>query len=109
MSAQNCRRCPLWERASQTVFGAGAAQARILFVGEQPGDVEDRQGLPFIGPAGKMLDRALHEAQIERERCYVTNAVKHFKWEPLGGAGCTKDRLLGKSRPAVPGCKRRSS
>jgi uracil-DNA glycosylase family protein len=84
IAAQSCRRCPLWERAIQTVFGAGATQARILFVGEQPGDAEDRAGLPFIGPAGRLLDRALHEAQIDRELCYVTNAVKHFKWESMG-------------------------
>ena len=83
-SAQNCRRCPLWERATQTVFGAGANHARVVFVGEQPGDVEDRTGLPFVGPAGRLLDRALEEAQISRDLCYVTNAVKHFKWEPLG-------------------------
>jgi DNA polymerase len=82
--AKNCRRCPLWERATQTVFGTGAIQARVLFVGEQPGDVEDRSGLPFVGPAGKLLDRALHAAQIKRDLCYVTNAVKHFKWEPQG-------------------------
>ena len=84
LSAKNCRRCPLWERAIQTVFGAGPTQARVLFVGEQPGDAEDRAGLPFVGPAGRLLDRALHEAQIDRELCYVTNAVKHFKWEPFG-------------------------
>jgi uracil-DNA glycosylase family protein len=84
MSAKNCRRCPLWERATQTVFGSGPSQARILFVGEQPGDVEDRTGLPFVGPAGRLLDRALKAAQIKRDLCYVTNAVKHFKWEPLG-------------------------
>ncbi|HEX6566305.1 MAG TPA: UdgX family uracil-DNA binding protein [Chthoniobacterales bacterium] len=83
-SATKCRRCPLWERATQTVFGTGASQARVLFVGEQPGDVEDRTGLPFVGPAGRLLDRALKEAQISRDLCYVTNAVKHFKWEPLG-------------------------
>jgi uracil-DNA glycosylase len=83
-SAQTCQRCPLWERATQTVFGAGANQARVLFVGEQPGDVEDRTGRPFIGPAGRLLDRALKQAQINRDLCYVTNAVKHFKWEPMG-------------------------
>jgi DNA polymerase len=83
-SAHSCKRCPLWERATQTVFGAGANQARVVFVGEQPGDVEDRAGLPFVGPAGKLLDRALNQAQINRDLCYVTNAVKHFKWEPLG-------------------------
>jgi len=84
ISARNCRRCPLWERATQIVFGAGAAQARVLFVGEQPGDAEDRAGLPFVGPAGRLLDRALNQAQINRDLCYVTNAVKHFKWEPFG-------------------------
>jgi uracil-DNA glycosylase family protein len=84
MSARNCRRCPLWERATQTVFGTGAIQARVLFVGEQPGDAEDRAGLPFVGPAGRLLDRALNQAQINRDLCYVTNAVKHFKWEPFG-------------------------
>ena len=84
ISAQSCRRCPLWERATQTVFGAGADHARVVFVGEQPGDVEDRTGLPFVGPAGRLLDRALNQAQINRDLCYVTNAVKHFKWEPLG-------------------------
>ena len=83
-SAHRCRRCPLWERATQTVFGAGASQAHILFVGEQPGDAEDRTGLPFVGPAGRLLDRALNQAHINRDLCYVTNAVKHFKWEPLG-------------------------
>jgi uracil-DNA glycosylase len=84
VSAHSCKRCPLWERATQTVFGAGANQARVVFVGEQPGDAEDRAGLPFVGPAGKLLDRALNQAQINRDLCYVTNAVKHFKWEPLG-------------------------
>jgi uracil-DNA glycosylase len=83
-SAKSCQRCPLWERATQTVFGTGAHQARVVFVGEQPGDVEDRTGQPFVGPAGRLLDRALQEAQINRDLCYVTNAVKHFKWEPMG-------------------------
>jgi uracil-DNA glycosylase len=84
ISAYRCRRCPLWERATQTVFGAGASHARVVFVGEQPGDLEDRTGLPFVGPAGRLLDRALNQAQINRDLCYVTKAVKHFKWEPLG-------------------------
>jgi uracil-DNA glycosylase len=84
LTAKNCRRCPLWERATQSVFGAGDNHARIVFVGEQPGDAEDRAGLPFVGPAGRLLDRALNQAQINRDLCYVTNAVKHFKWEPLG-------------------------
>lgn len=79
-----CRRCALWEHATQPVPGAGPVDATIMLVGEQPGDQEDRQGLPFVGAAGRMLDRALDEAGIERAHCYLTNAVKHFKWEPRG-------------------------
>jgi DNA polymerase len=82
--AASCRACDLWERATQTVFGEGAADANILFVGEQPGDREDRAGRPFVGPAGQMFDTALKEAGIDRSRTYVTNAVKHFKFEPRG-------------------------
>jgi DNA polymerase len=82
--ARSCRDCPLWENATQTVFGAGDAHARVMLVGEQPGDEEDRKGLPFVGPAGRLLDRALDEAGIDRSELYVTNAVKHFKWEPRG-------------------------
>lgn len=82
--ARGCRRCPLYRRATQTVFGEGASHAAILFVGEQPGDQEDLQGKPFVGPAGRLFDRALAEAGIEREETYVTNAVKHFKFEPRG-------------------------
>jgi DNA polymerase len=82
--AAGCRDCPLWENATQTVFGEGDAHARVMLVGEQPGDAEDRAGHPFIGPAGRILDQALAEAGIDRERTYVTNAVKHFKWEPRG-------------------------
>ncbi len=74
-----CRTCDLWERATQTVFGEGAAEAELLFVGEQPGDQEDLAGRPFVGPAGRLFDEALAEAQIERSRAYVTNMVKHFK------------------------------
>ncbi len=79
-----CRRCALWEHATQPVPGAGPVDATIMLVGEQPGDQEDRNGLPFVGAAGRMLDRALDEAGIERAQCYLTNAVKHFKWEPRG-------------------------
>src|SRR5580765_7511676 len=79
-AAHDCRACPLWKRATQTVFGAGAAHARLLLVGEQPGDEEDRQGVPFVGPAGRLLDEALEAAGIDRRETYVTNAVKHFKW-----------------------------
>ena len=83
-AAANCRACDLWKRGTQTVFGEGSAKARIMLVGEQPGDQEDIQGRPFVGPAGKILDKALAEAGIDREDVYVTNAVKHFKWEPRG-------------------------
>jgi len=82
--AAHCRACPLWKNATQTVFGAGSQRARIVFVGEQPGDQEDRSGEPFVGPAGKMLDRALTDAAIDRKATYVTNAVKHFKFELRG-------------------------
>jgi uracil-DNA glycosylase len=82
--ARGCRDCSLYERATQTVFGAGDAHARAMLVGEQPGDEEDRQGLPFVGPAGRLLDRALDAAGVDRTHLYVTNAVKHFKWEPRG-------------------------
>ena len=82
--AMGCRRCPLWENATQTVFGEGPARADFMFVGEQPGDQEDLAGRAFIGPAGKLLDQALEEAGVERSRAYVTNAVKHFKFEPRG-------------------------
>ena len=82
--AASCRRCALWEPATQLVFGEGPANARMMLVGEQPGDQEDLAGRPFVGPAGQMLDRALREAGIERSTVYVTNAVKHFKFEPRG-------------------------
>src|SRR6187551_3028464 len=83
-AASVCTGCDLYQRATQTVFGEGSTHATIMFVGEQPGDQEDRAGHPFVGPAGKILDKALAEAGIERESVYVTNAVKHFKWEPQG-------------------------
>jgi DNA polymerase len=82
--AAHCRDCPLWKNATQTVFGAGRESANIMFVGEQPGDQEDLAGKPFVGPAGRLLDRALTDAAIDRQATYVTNAVKHFKWEPRG-------------------------
>jgi len=82
--ASGCRRCPLWQPATQTVFGHGPATARLMLVGEQPGDMEDLAGKPFVGPAGQLLDRALAEAGIDRSGVYVTNAVKHFKFEPRG-------------------------
>ena len=82
--AADCRACPLWKPATQTVFGEGPARARLMLVGEQPGDQEDIAGRPFVGPAGKLLDRALEEAGIDRRLVYVTNAVKHFKFELRG-------------------------
>lgn len=83
-ASKDCRACELWKRGTQTVFGAGPSKADIMFVGEQPGDAEDLAGVPFVGPAGKLLDRALAEAGIDRKSVYVTNVVKHFKWEPRG-------------------------
>jgi len=82
--ARRCQDCPLWANATQTVFGAGDPHARVMLVGEQPGDEEDKKGLPFVGPAGRLLDRALEAAGVEREHLYVTNAVKHFKWQLRG-------------------------
>ena len=83
-AAAGCRACPLWKRATQTVFGEGDPRAAVMLVGEQPGHEEDLAGRPFVGPAGKLLDRALAESGIDRRRVYVTNVVKHFKWEPRG-------------------------
>jgi uracil-DNA glycosylase len=83
-AAAGCNACDLWKRGTQTVFGEGAREAEILFVGEQPGDQEDQQGKPFVGPAGRVLDEGLEEAGIDRALAYVTNVVKHFKWEPRG-------------------------
>lgn len=82
--ARGCTDCPLFANATQTVFGAGDPHARVMLVGEQPGDEEDRKGLPFVGPAGKLLDRALEAAGVDRTHVYITNAVKHFKWAPRG-------------------------
>lgn len=82
--AKDCEACHLYKRATQTVFGEGPKDAAIMLVGEQPGDYEDVAGKPFVGPAGKIMDQALEEAGIDRSQVYVTNAVKHFKWEPRG-------------------------
>jgi len=82
--ARECHACGLWKHATQTVFGAGADHARIMLIGEQPGQQEDIQGLPFVGPAGRLLDRALEEAQVDRGTLYLTNTVKHFKYELRG-------------------------
>jgi uracil-DNA glycosylase len=84
-AAARCTACPLHELGTQTVFGEGPRSADLMLVGEQPGDAEDREGRPFVGPAGRLLDRALAEAGIARDRAYVTNAVKHFKWTPRRG------------------------
>lgn len=100
-AAKNCTACPLYKNATQTVFGEGPKKARIVFVGEQPGDQEDLAGEPFVGPAGQLLNRALEEAGLDREDIYVTNAVKHFKWVPRG-----KRRLHAKpSRMEISACK----
>jgi len=99
--ASQCRACPLWKNATQTVFGEGPPHARIMLVGEQPGDKEDLAGRPFVGPAGQMLDRALEEAGIDRAKVYVTNAVKHFKFFPRG-----KIRLHQKpTTPEIKACR----
>ena len=93
-AAAGCRGCHLWERATQTVFGTGPDDARVMMVGEQPGHEEDLAGAPFVGPAGRVLDRALEEAGIDRRHVYVTNVVKHFKWVPKG-----KRRIHAKPTP----------
>jgi uracil-DNA glycosylase len=99
-AAAGCRACDLWEKGTQTVFGEGPPQARVVMVGEQPGDQEDRVGKPFVGPAGQILDEALKAAEIDRSLVYVTNVVKHFKWEPRG-----KRRLhLRPDREEVAAC-----
>ena len=116
--AATCTRCDLYRNATQTVFGEGPAAAEVLFVGEQPGDREDLEGAPFVGPAGRLLDQALEAAGIDRDRVYVTNAVKHFKWQPRGKrrihqkpnavevAACSHwlDRELALVRPGVVVC-----
>jgi DNA polymerase len=100
-ASHECRGCDLYKSATQVVFGAGPKRARVVFVGEQPGDQEDRQGEPFVGPAGALLDKALADAGIPRNQVYVTNAVKHFKWEPRG-----KRRIHKKPRASeVKACR----
>jgi len=83
-SAAGCKACPLWKTGTQTVFGQGSPRSQVMFVGEQPGDQEDRAGKPFVGPAGKLFDKALEEAGVDRSLTYVTNVVKHFKWKGQG-------------------------
>jgi len=82
--AADCKACDLWKNATQTVFGEGKTSSTVMFIGEQPGNAEDLEGRPFVGPAGALLDKALDEAGIDRTKVYVTNVVKHFKWEPRG-------------------------
>jgi DNA polymerase len=100
-AAKGCEGCSLYRNATQTVFGEGPAHARVILVGEQPGNEEDREGLPFVGPAGRVLNQALEEAEVDRSALYVTNAVKHFKFEPRG-----KRRLHKKpSAPEISACR----
>lgn len=101
-AAQHCRGCPLWARATQAVFGEGPPGATLVLVGEQPGDVEDESGRPFVGPAGALLDRCLEDAGIDRETVYVTNAVKHFKWEPRGKRRIHSKPSRGEVRACAP-------
>ena len=96
-AAADCRACDLWKRGTQTVFGEGRRRSKVMFVGEQPGNEEDLTGKPFVGPAGRLFDDALEEAGIDRTQTYVTNVVKHFKWEARG------KRRHRRPRPAQPG------
>ena len=101
-AAKDCEGCDLYLAATQTVFGEGSGAARVVFVGEQPGDAEDREGRPFVGPAGRVLDEALVAAGIERKLTYVTNAVKHFSFEPRGKARLHKKPRVGEVRACAP-------
>ena len=101
-AAAQCRACPLWERGTQTVFGEGPAAAEVVLVGEQPGNEEDLAGHPFIGPAGRLLDRAITAAGIDRRTTYVTNAVKHFKWTARGKRRIHEKPTAGEVRACTP-------
>ena len=101
-AAKGCHACDLYKRATQTVFGEGAPKASLMLIGEQPGDVEDQTGHPFVGPAGKVLDRALTDAGIDRTQVYVTNVVKHFKWEPRGKRRIHKKPNAGEIQACRP-------
>ena len=104
--AQRCEACPLFARATQAVFGEGPADSRIVLIGEQPGDAEDRDGHPFVGPAGALLDRALVDAGLDRAAVYLTNAVKHFSWTPSASEGRGKRRIHKKPRASeVNACR----
>jgi len=101
LAVSECRGCDLWQRATQAVFGEGGRRSRVMLVGEQPGDMEDREGRPFVGPAGKLLDQALAEVGLDRDLVYITNVVKHFKWEPRG-----KRRIHSKpNREQIEACR----
>lgn len=101
-AAQQCRGCELYKNATQTVFGEGRKSASLMLVGEQPGDKEDKEGEPFVGPAGRLLDRALEEAGIDRSEVYVTNAVKHFKWKPRGNRRLHQTPRVGEIEACKP-------
>jgi DNA polymerase len=101
-AAKGCQGCDLYLAATQTVFGEGSKTARVVFVGEQPGDVEDRRGRPFVGPAGGVFDKALEQAGIDRKLTYVTNAVKHFSFEPRGKARLHKRPRVGEVKACAP-------
>lgn len=101
-AAAGCRACDLWERGTQTVFGEGPPRAEVMLVGEQPGNEEDLSGHPFVGPAGRLLDRALDAAGIDRRHVYVTNSVKHFKWEPRGKRRIHQKPNAGEVRACRP-------
>jgi uracil-DNA glycosylase family protein len=106
LEARGCRACPLWKDATQTVFGDGPAPAPLMFVGEQPGDREDLVGEPFVGPAGLMFDKAMDKAGLDRRTAYVTNAVKHFKFEPRGKRRLHKKPNGGEIQACFPWLKR---
>lgn len=101
-AAADCQACDLWKRGTQTVFGEGSRRSTVLFVGEQPGNEEDLTGKPFVGPAGKLFDNALEEAGIDRKQTYVTNVVKHFKWEPRGKRRIHKKPNAGEIQACRP-------
>jgi DNA polymerase len=101
-AAEGCRGCPLYKDATQVVFGEGRPSARLMLVGEQPGDKEDKEGEPFVGPAGRLLDKALEEAGIDRSEAYVTNAVKHFKWRPRGNRRLHQTPRVGEIEACKP-------
>ena len=105
-AAAGCRACDLWHNATQTVFGEGSQRAEVMMVGEQPGDREDVEGRPFVGPAGRVLDRALEEVGFDRDLVYVTNVVKHFKWRPRGKRRIHQKPNVEEVRACRPGSTR---